>query len=160
MAQRLVAEQFPELAALPVRLLGAGWDNTVFVAGEEWVFRFPRREVVLPGFRLEIELLPELAPRLPIPIPVPEHIGAPSEAFPWPYFGARFLPGVELCDAPATSLETLAVELARFLKRLHDAEVMAAFGKRLPENWTKRADMELRVPMIVDQLAARAERWQ
>ena len=159
LAQRLVAEQFPALAALPVRLLGAGWDNTVFVVGDEWVFRFPRREVVLPGFRLEIELLPELAALLPFPIPVPEHIGAPSDAFPWPFFGARFLPGVELCDAPATSLETLAVELARFLRTLHGAEVMAELGERLPENWTKRADMELRVPMIVDKLAALEEVW-
>jgi aminoglycoside phosphotransferase (APT) family kinase protein len=159
LAQRLVGEQFPELAALPVRLLGAGWDNTVFVVGDERVFRFPRREVVLPGFRLEIELLPELAPLLPIPIPVPEHIGHPSEAFPWPFFGARFLSGVELCDAPATSLETLAVELARFLRTLHSAQVMAALGERLPENWTKRADMALRVPMIVDKLAALEELW-
>jgi hypothetical protein len=42
LAQRLVAEQFPELARMPMRLLGSGWDNTVFAVGEEWVFRFPR----------------------------------------------------------------------------------------------------------------------
>ena len=82
LAQRLVAEQFPALAALPVRLLGAGWDNTVFVVGDEWVFRFPAQRGRAAGLpRLEIELLPELAPLLPFPIPVPEHIGVPSEAF-------------------------------------------------------------------------------
>src|SRR4051812_22523490 len=146
LARELLAEQFPDLAALPIVLLGSGWDNTVFTVGEEWVFRFPRREVVLPGFRLELEFLPQLAPLLPAPIPVPEHVGAPSDAFPWPFFGARMLPGVELCDAPATSREGLAVELARFLRTLHGREVMAAVGDGLPENWTRRADMEVRAP--------------
>ena len=37
LASRLLAEQFPELAPLPIRLLGSGWDNTVYAVGEEWV---------------------------------------------------------------------------------------------------------------------------
>ena len=139
-------------------MLGAGWDNTVFTVGDEWVFRFPRREVVLPGFRLEIELLPELAPLLPVPIPVPEHIGAPSEAFPWPFFGARMLPGVELCEAPETSASRRSPSSWRaFSGRSTAREVMDAVGERLPENWTRRADMELRVPTIARQ-ARRARR--
>ena len=92
LAQRLVAEQFPELAALPIRLLGSGWDNTVFGLGADWVFRFPRKEVIVSFLETEIEVLPALAPLLPIAVPVPRHIGIPSEAFPWPFFGARILP--------------------------------------------------------------------
>jgi len=159
LARELLAEQFPDLASLPIVLLGSGWDNTVFTVGGEWVFRFPRREVVLPGFRLEIEFLPRLAPLLPAPIPVPERIGEPSDAFPWPFFGARMLPGVELCDAPETSRSELAVEVARFLRTLHGAEVMAAVGAELPENWTRRADMEFRVPYVLDKVAELDPLW-
>ena len=159
LARRLLEEQFPALAALDIVLLGSGWDNTVYTVGGEWVFRFPRREAVLPGFRLELEFLPQLAPLLPVAIPVPEHVGAPSEAFPWPFFGARMLPGVELGDAPGTSRESLAAELARFLRTLHGAGVLDALGARLPENWTRRADMEFRVPYVLDKLVELDELW-
>jgi aminoglycoside phosphotransferase (APT) family kinase protein len=160
LAQRLLAAQFPALASLPIRLLGSGWDNTVYAVGDEWVFRFPRREIVLPGFRNEIEFLPELAALLPVPIPVPEHVGEPSDAFRWPFFGARMLPGVELCEAPQTAPRRLAAEVGRFLKTLHGDAVMRAIGGRLPENWTRRADMELRVPTIVDKLDALQSLWR
>jgi len=159
LARRLLEEQFPDLASLPIVLLGAGWDNTVFTVGEDWVFRFPRREVVLSGFRLEIDFLPRLAPLLPFAIPVPERIGEPSEAFPWPFFGARKLPGVELADAPDTDRQTLAHDLARFLKALHRDEAVHAVGTPLPENWTRRADMEVRVPYVLDKLTELDELW-
>ena len=160
LARRLLAEQFPELAELPVRLLGAGWDNTVYGVGEEWVFRFPRREIVLMGLETEIDALSELAPFLPVPIPVPQHVGVPSESFPWPFFGARMLPGVELCDAPSTSRERVATQLAAFLHKLHARDVMDAVGDGLQENWTRRADMELRVPLTVEKLASVEALWR
>jgi aminoglycoside phosphotransferase (APT) family kinase protein len=160
LAQRLLAEQFPEFASLPIRLLGSGWDNTVFAVGDEWVFRFPRKQVIVEFLETEIDLLPDLAPLLPVPIPVPEHIGVPSDDFPWPFFGARMLPGVELGEAPATSRERVALQLGRFLKRLHSREVLDALGERLPENWTKRADMQLRVPLIVEKLALLDGLWR
>jgi aminoglycoside phosphotransferase (APT) family kinase protein len=160
LARRLLAEQFPALAGVPVRLLGAGWDNTVYAVGEEWVFRFPRREVTLPGLRTEIDVLPDLAPLLPVAIPVPEHVGAPSSAFPWPFFGARMLSGVELCEAAATPREPLAAQLGRALRALHSAALLAELGPRLGENWTYRADMTRRVPMIREKLAALDPRWQ
>jgi len=160
LARRLLEEQFPDLASLPIVPLGAGWDNTVYTVGQDWVFRFPRREVVLPGFSLEIDFLPKLAPLLPFAIPVPERIGEPSDAFPWPFFGALKLPGVELGDAPETDRETLAVDLARFLTTLHRDEAVQAVGRPLPENWTRRADMKLRVPYVLDKLAELDALWR
>lgn len=160
LARQLLAEQFPAFAGLPIRLLGSGWDNTVFDVGAEWVFRFPRKQVVVAGLELEIGVLPDLAPLLPVPIPVPEHVGAPSDAFPWPFFGARKLPGVELCEAPETSREHFGSQLGRFLERLHGREVFEALGGRLPENWTKRAEMDLRVPLIREKLALLEALWR
>ena len=160
LAQRLVAEQFPELARMPIRLLGSGWDNTVFAVGQEWVFRFPRKQVIVPFLETEIEVLPALAPLLPVAIPVPEHIGVPSEAFPWPFFGARILPGVELCEASATRREGLATQLGRLLRQLHGGDVMQTLGARLEENWTQRANMAKRVPLTVEKLGVLAGLWR
>lgn len=160
LAMRLLDEQFPELAPLPVRLLGAGWDNTVFTVGDEWVFRFPRKEVIVRHLETEIRVLPDLAALLPVPIPVPELIGVPSDSFPWPFFGARMLPGVELSDAPAVSREALAPQLGRLLRTLHGRDVLDELGGRLAENWTKRADMPLRVPLTVERLASVEGLWR
>ncbi|MDB5093620.1 MAG: srkA [Candidatus Eremiobacteraeota bacterium] len=49
LAARLIAEQFPELAHLPLEPLGIGWDNAVFVAGGRFAFRFPRRRIAVPA---------------------------------------------------------------------------------------------------------------
>ncbi len=80
--------------------LAAGWDNALWVTGEGIAFRFPRRAIAVPGVEREIAVLPLLAPRLPLPIPVPTLIGRPAEGYPWPFFGARLLPGREIADAP------------------------------------------------------------
>jgi aminoglycoside phosphotransferase (APT) family kinase protein len=159
LARRLLEAQVRELASLPIRSLGAGWDNTVFLVGDEWVFRFPRREIVLPGFRNEIELLPLLAPLLPVAVPVPEHVGVPSPPFEWPFFGARLIPGVELCETPAFPQAALARQLGRILRTLHGAETLDALGSRLPDNWTRRADMQLRVPRILEKLDELGSAW-
>jgi aminoglycoside phosphotransferase (APT) family kinase protein len=63
-AAALIGAAFPPLRGLPVAPLGEGWDNTVFVVGDEWVFRFPRRAVALPGFTRELAVLPAVAPAL------------------------------------------------------------------------------------------------
>ena len=59
LARRLIAAQCFEPTSL--RLLGEGWDNTVWLADERWAFRFPRREIGLPGFRRELAVLGELS---------------------------------------------------------------------------------------------------
>jgi aminoglycoside phosphotransferase (APT) family kinase protein len=128
-AARLIAGAFPELGRQPVRPLAEGWDNSVFVVGEEFAFRFPRRAMALPGVRREIAVLPVLAPLLPLPIPTPSYVGAdddPDE--PWPFFGARLLKGTELAlagiaeDARASA----ATALGGFLRALHAPTTLAA----------------------------------
>ena len=44
LARRLIRDQFHDLPATQLRLLGTGWDNTVYLVDEAWVFRFPRRK--------------------------------------------------------------------------------------------------------------------
>jgi aminoglycoside phosphotransferase (APT) family kinase protein len=124
--------------------VGEGWDNSVWVLEEQWAFRFPRREIAIPGVERELDVLPRLAPLLPVPIPLPRFVGKPSERFPWPFFGARLLPGREPADADLDDemRADLGAELGRFLRVLHDAELAVV----LPVDPLGRADMAIRVP--------------
>jgi aminoglycoside phosphotransferase (APT) family kinase protein len=141
---RLIREQFPDVELRSINLLGEGWDNTMWLVDDEWVFRFPRRSYVLTGILNELRLLPGLAPLLPLPIPVPELVGEPSGVFPWPFYGCRLLPGVELADADLdeAALTRLARPLAEFLRALHGLDLDAD----LPVDPVGRADMTVRVP--------------
>ena len=163
LARRLIGDQFPALRVVSLGLLAEGWDNTVWLVNGDIVFRFPRRQVAIAGVEREIAILPSLAPRLPASIPVPVFIGRPTDAFAWPFFGSRLVPGHELADADLTDEQrvVLAPELGRFLRALHGPDVLEALGERLPVDPNRRADMALRVPMTRERLAEleRAGLW-
>jgi aminoglycoside phosphotransferase (APT) family kinase protein len=154
LARRLIAEQFPELATAESRLLSQGWDSTVFVVGGEWIFRFPRREMVVPGFEIELALLPRLAPLLPVAIPVATHVGEPTEHFHWPFAGSRLIPGREPPDAALDDAARLrlARPLGTALRALHGAAPRAAAGN-LRIDAVRRGDMSERVPLTRQRLA-------
>jgi aminoglycoside phosphotransferase (APT) family kinase protein len=154
----LLGEQFPELDAGSARLLGEGWDNSVWVVEERWAFRFPRREIAIPGVRRELEVLPRLAPLLPVPIPEPRFVGVPDDRYPWPFFGAALLPGREPADSELGDDDRieLGAALGRFLRVLHSAETRAAVDpeRKLPVDVNRRADMTFRVVRVRENLAA------
>jgi aminoglycoside phosphotransferase (APT) family kinase protein len=160
LARRLIGQQFPELTVDTLWLLGEGWDTTVWLVDEEWVFRFPRREVVLAGLKNEIAVLPQLAPLLPLPIPVPTLLGEASEEFAWPFYGFRFLPGQEPADAGLTddARVALARPLAEFLRTLHAVRL----DVDLPVDPVRRADMTYRVPRAIGHIdeAERLGLWR
>ncbi len=87
-----------------------------------WVVRFPRRAVAVAGLEREVRVLGILARRLPLPVPLPEFIGRPGAGYPWPYWGARLLPGRELADArlPEADRTPLAAGVGDFLRQLHN----------------------------------------
>jgi len=156
LARALIGDRVPELRAAPLRLLGEGWDSTVWLAADDWVFRFPRREVVVPGFLREVEVLPRLAPELPLPVPLAEVRGEPDERFRWPWGGFRMLPGRELAEAgagPAVRVRH-GRGLGRFLRALHDLDpaTVTVAGELLPVDPVRRADMPFRVARTEEQL--------
>ncbi|HLK45691.1 MAG TPA: phosphotransferase, partial [Acidimicrobiales bacterium] len=153
LAAELVRTRFPELAVGTVELVTAGWDYTVHRIDGEWAFRFPRREVVLEPMRRELAVLRQLPLDLPVPRPVHVADGGPS--FPWPFWGARWLPGTEASDSTDEERRALAPQLGRFLRRLHATDL-----GELPVDVVDRADMRRRVPMTREELAAIADRWE
>ena len=165
LVRRLIRGQFPELDLRSLRLVAEGWDNAVWLVDERWAFRFPRRAIAIPGVEREVAVVPRLSPLLPLPVPTPVFVGRPAEGYPWPLFGAEFIPGHELADVRLddAARTCLARPLATFLRTLHGAEVAAAFeDDELPIDPNGRADMERRVPWTVERLAEieRLGLWQ
>jgi aminoglycoside phosphotransferase (APT) family kinase protein len=157
LVRALLDEQFPELATRPVRFVGKGWDNSVWVVDEEWTFRLPRRQIAIPGVERELAILPLVARLVPVSVPVPTLVGSASERFPWPFFAYRPLPGAEPADAELSDDERVrfAAQLAGFLRALHAPETRDAVdpGGALPIDFNLRADMSVRVPRARENLA-------
>ncbi len=115
----LVGEQFSNLQGRQVRFLAAGWDNELFMVGEDWVFRFPKRAQQVPWLLREIEIMPVMAEALGTMVPRFEYVGEPSPAFPYPFVGYRFVPGKGADQIESLDQARLAEDLARLLSRLH-----------------------------------------
>ena len=121
LARRLVASAFPALATLPIRMFGEGWDNVAYLLGESWIFRFPRRAVSAALIETELRVLPEIAPRLPLPVPVPHFAGVSGEGFPWPFAGYELLPSDSLSRSrlDERAAKRAARRVGEFLRALH-----------------------------------------
>jgi aminoglycoside phosphotransferase (APT) family kinase protein len=93
LVRRLLADQHPDLADLPVEPLAQGWDNASYRVGKTMVARLPRRAASATLVAHEQRWLPGLAPRLPLPIPAPARTGRPGHGYPWAWSVVPYLPG-------------------------------------------------------------------
>ncbi len=120
-AQHLIDSQFPELDTSVIELLGTGWDNVAYLVDHDKVFRFPQRELGGWTMECELEILPQLKSKLPLPITIPEWIGKPQGEYSWPFAGYRFIAGTPAGAMPLTDKQRggIASDLGRFLKALH-----------------------------------------
>lgn len=113
-AGRLVAEQFPQWAALRVTAVAnGGWDNRTFHLGEDMLLRLPSAQEYSLAVEKEHRWLPRLAPLLPLPVPVPLGKGEPAPDYPFPWSVYGWIDGT-----PAT-FETVADPI-RFSEQLAD----------------------------------------
>lgn len=155
LARELIAGQFPELGGLPVEPLGVGWDNTAYLVGGRLVFRFPRRAVAVELIGVEARVLPRIAPRLPLAVPLPRWLGRPDRGYPWPFSGYERLPGRAAGDAglDAVRRQRAAPHLGRFLAALHGVD---REGLDLPGDAIARADMTGRTAGMLERVEALA----
>jgi len=144
LARRVLRAQFPQFK--DVERLGEGWDYSAFRVDSAYVFRFPRREVVLPGMEREIATLPRV--RLPVAVPTPLFVGEASSDFPHRFYGAPYIEGDEPLAVTDPVRRSVALDLARTLRVLH-----AHDPADLPEDANQRADMSRRVPWARAALA-------
>lgn len=151
LARAVIAEQFPSLALRSVEPLGKGWDNTAFLIDDHIVFRFPRKPSAADLLVTEADVLPKLARRLPLPIPVPEWRGEPTNVFPWPFLGHRMIAGRTACSVQLSRPQRCAIArvIADFLAHLHAIPVS---DLDLPGDVLDRANFIKRLPLIVERL--------
>jgi aminoglycoside phosphotransferase (APT) family kinase protein len=102
---------------LPLEFAGEGWDNVMVRLGEDLVLRLPRRSVADQLLRNEQRWLPELAPLLPRPVPVPLRTGRPQDEYPYAWSVLHWIEGETADLTPPDASE--APILAHFLKALH-----------------------------------------
>lgn len=113
----LLKLQHPDLAALSITSIEAGWDNAMFRLGDSWMVRLPRRAIAAQLLEHEQYWLPQLAPRLSVAVPTPYRIGYPSPQYPWNWSVVPWIDGV---TADQRDLDTtVAQQVALFLRSLH-----------------------------------------
>ncbi|QFY13233.1 phosphotransferase [Nonomuraea phyllanthi] len=116
----LLRDQHPDLADRPLRLGARGWDNQMWRLGDDLAVRLPwATRDADELLRKEHAWLPVLAPRLPLPVPVPQCLGEPSALFPRPWIVTTWVAGEPADRAPVTRAEEAADALAAFLTALH-----------------------------------------
>jgi aminoglycoside phosphotransferase (APT) family kinase protein len=115
----LLKEQHPDLADLPLADSGNGWDNKVYRLGDQLAVRLPRRSAAATLVEHEHRWLPELAPRLPIAIPVPSRTGRPGCGYPWSWSVTQWFEGTNVVSSPLRDADRAALELGAFVSALH-----------------------------------------
>lgn len=127
LVQRLLQAQFPQWANLPLSAITpAGTDNTMFKLGENLVARLPRTERAAENIEKECKWLPDLAPRLPLPIPTPIAQGRPNADYSLPWAICHLLPGVNLSVTRIDDLHQAAIDMGQFVSALQ--QISAANG--------------------------------
>ncbi|NQV23310.1 MAG: phosphotransferase [Rhodopirellula sp.] len=158
LVRQLLDEQFPEFAGKPLHLLGEGWDNAAWQIGDDWVFRFPRRQMGADLIASEFAVVPAIADRLTAAVACPRRIGQPTVDFPWPFGGYPLISGAELCQAAPAANQRLALaeELGDFLRSLHSVSAEEALQLGAPRDMLGRLDIERRSYQAREYLAKAA----
>jgi aminoglycoside phosphotransferase (APT) family kinase protein len=117
---RLVAQQFPPWADLPISPVELdGWDNSTFRLGTTMSVRLPSADIYVAQIDKEHRWLPVLRDHLPLPIPEPLAKGVPGLGFPRPWSVYRWIDGEIATAETVGDLEQFARDLAGFLSALN-----------------------------------------
>ncbi|MGV9302955.1 aminoglycoside phosphotransferase family protein [Nonomuraea sp. NPDC003727] len=140
-AHRLVAEQFPQWADLPVEpVANGGWDNVTFHLGDGMLMRLPSAAEYALAVEKEHRWLPPLASQLPLPIPTPLAKGEPGAGYPFSWSIYQWLDGEPASADRIADPVGFAVDLAGFVAALQSVDT--ADGPRPGKhNWFRGATL-------------------
>jgi aminoglycoside phosphotransferase (APT) family kinase protein/RimJ/RimL family protein N-acetyltransferase len=123
LVRRLLETQHPQWADRPIsRVPSAGTDNAMYRLGDDLVARLPRIDWAVETVAKEQRWLPQLAPHLPLPVPLPVAEGAPTEEFPYPWGVAQWLPGQMATLDVLADPQQAARDLAAFVRALRTVD--------------------------------------
>ncbi|MFK0173319.1 aminoglycoside phosphotransferase family protein [Streptomyces sp. NPDC090306] len=127
LVQKLIATAFPQWAVLPVRPVGtAGTANAMFRLGTDMVVRLPLTGGSAADIEKERDWLPQLAPQLPVSVPVPLETAPPGPDFPHPWAVHRWLDGHTPTVGRIAEPGLLARDVARFVAALRGVDPTGA----------------------------------
>lgn len=140
--RRLVGEQLPQWADLPVRPVArGGWDNWTFHLGSDLVVRMPSAAAYAEAVAKEQRWLPVLAPQLPLPVPVALAHGVPGAGYPFDWSVYQWLEGQTVAVAPPVDLIAFAEDLADFLIALRGVDTADGPSPGL-HNWYRGGPLQ------------------
>ena len=125
--RRLLRDQFPQWAALPVRpLTSAATVNAIFRLGDELAARFPLLgsgvDEARSGLLAEAAASREFAEACPVAAPLPVAVGEPGHGYPLPWSVHTWVPGRDATEQdPASSLR-FAGDVTVLLRHLRSAD--------------------------------------
>jgi aminoglycoside phosphotransferase (APT) family kinase protein len=125
LAARLIAEQFPQWAGLPIRpVTTQGTWRVNYRLGADLVIRLPRvPQTGGLGAILEQGVLLRMAPSLPVKVPELVALGQPAEGYPSTWGVLRWIDGDIPVEGRLTAPERLAAQLADFVRALWSVDL-------------------------------------
>ncbi len=124
---RLLAEQFPRWAGLPIRVVASsGTDNVTFRVGADLAVRLPRVAWGQGQVEKDLTWLPRLASQLPLAVPEPLALGAPGAGYPFTWGVYRWLEGEAFQFDQLADPVAAAKELAEFVRCLQAVDPTGA----------------------------------
>jgi aminoglycoside phosphotransferase (APT) family kinase protein len=127
LVRTLLSEQYPEWASLSIdRVQSSGTDNALYRLGNEMIVRLPRIHWAVGEVDKGFRWLPVIAPHLPVTIPVPIARGAPAAGYPWEWGIYPWLEGENPKIVRVDDSESLAADVAQFVRALHGIDSQGA----------------------------------
>jgi aminoglycoside phosphotransferase (APT) family kinase protein len=114
-----VAEQFPELADLPISASrSTGTVNAIYRIGDHLYARLPRMKEWAQDLDREWHWLPQLAPHLSLRVPEPVGKGRPTSSYPFAWAIYGWIDGQAYADELVDDERQAARDLAQFVVEL------------------------------------------
>jgi len=158
LVRRLVADQFPRWADLPINPVpSSGTVNALYRLGDAMVARLPRTSWAPGAFVRQARWLPLLAPRVAVATPQPLAKGNPAHGYPFEWGVYSWLPGSTAAAGEIADEVSMARALAQFVRGLWTADPAGGPVQRrgdLRRDWD--APVRAAIEELQGQLDARA----
>ncbi len=132
---KIIKEEFPRLNYSKAKLNNKGWDHTILILDDKFVFRFPKDECYIKKIKIEMELLNTFNKDSPLRVPKYHFMGKDSV-----FGGYKLIEGKELTKTVFGKLSNFqkkncAKQLGEFLTILHNFPVSIAKKIGLKDDW-------------------------
>ncbi len=153
-AKSILIKQFPRLSPVKIKCIGEGWDNKVFLVNDQFIFRFPHREIAASLIERENTVLEHLQDLVNLKLPNPIYVGKPGGNYPYHFHGYQMINGKSGYHAnlSATSRNKSITKLAKFLKRLHSITEAKAGAIGAKDQVFDRTDVVKAVNALTDRV--------